>query len=230
VTYVDAIDCDELRVILCLEFEPHAQPEGVAALKDALLSSPNTLHSVEVAGDFDFMTEVAAPDLGGFNRWWKTLANLIPAVVRRCEKSFVCKRFIRRPTDEQALWVRCGDELKRIDFPVIDKIVAEGDYARVYSQGHSWLLHATMHSLFERLGSKQFVQLHRSMIVRSSFIDRLAHEERHWIARLRDGTLARVAKSHVNETLQMTHSAKPKVTSSTPEPVIERQRVSLTKS
>jgi two-component system response regulator AlgR len=87
----------------------------------------------------------------------------------------------------------------------VDKIVAEGDYARVHSGADSWLVHATMHALLERLSSKQFIQLHRSIIVRRDFIERLVHEGRHWIARLRDGTSERVAKSHAVETLEMTH-------------------------
>jgi hypothetical protein len=207
VTYVHSSDCDELRIILCLEFDPQAEPERVAELKSAVIESPNTLHSVEVTGDFDFMTEIAAGDLGWFNRWWKSLAKLVAAVVSRCEKSFICKRFIRRPKDEQALWVRRGDELKRLDHALIDKIVADGDYARVYSQGQSWLLHATMHSLFERLNGRHFVQLHRSVIVRSGFIDRLVHENDHWIAFLRDGTPERVARSHAAETLKIVRSS-----------------------
>jgi hypothetical protein len=205
-TYVHSGDCDELRIILCLEFAPHATPEDVAALKAAVINSTNTLHSVEVTGDFDFITEIAAPDLPWFYRWWQTLAALVALVVTRCEKSFVCKRFIRRPKDEHALWVRHGDEMKRIEHSLVDKIVAEGDYARVYSQGQSWLLHATMHSLFEQLSAKQFVQLHRSVIVRQGFIERLSRDGHHWVARLRDGTSYRVARSHVNQTLEMTHS------------------------
>jgi len=203
--YVDSVECDDLRIIVCLEFDPHAQPARVAELKSALIDSPNALHSVEVTGDFDFMTEVAAPDLGWFNRWWKTLAAPVASVVHRCEKSFVCKRFIRRTREDQALWVRHGSELKRIDHQAIDKIIAEGDYARIYSQGQSWLLHATMHSLIDGLGSGHFVQLHRSAIVRAAFIDRLARDGRCWTAQLRDGTEERVAKSHVNDTLKMTH-------------------------
>ena len=84
-------------------------------------------------------------------------------------------------------------------------MVAEGDYVRVYSQGQSWLLHATMHSLFQRLSGSKFIQLHRSIIVRNGFIDRLVHQNSHWVARLRDGTSERVAKSHVNEMLKMAH-------------------------
>lgn len=229
-TYVHSSDCDELRVILCLEFEPHAEPETVAAFKNSVIESPNTLHSVEVTGDYDFMTEIAAPDLAWFNSWWKTLAKLASAVVRRCEKAFVCRRFVRRPKDEQALWVRCGDELKRIDHAFVDKIVAEGDYARLYSQGQTWLLHATMHSLFERLSSRDFIQLHRSIIVRCSFIDRLRREGDHWTAQLRDGTTSRVAKSHVSETLKMTHSSPEHAESSNRGRVTDERSLRLTKS
>jgi hypothetical protein len=230
VTFVDSLDCDELRVILCLEFDPNADPRNVAELKGVIIDSPNTLHSVEAAGDFDFITEVAAQDLGAFNRWWKTLARLIASVVRRCEKSFVCKRFIRRPKNDLALWVRTGDELRRIDHSVVDKVIAEGDYARVYAQGQSWLLHTTMHSLCDRLGSKHFVQLHRSIIVRSGFIDRLVHQGRHWAARLRDGSFERIAKSHVTETLKMTHSSNGEPDSSKLEPIVEQRQSGLTKN
>ena len=219
--YLDSIDSEELRIILCLEFNPHAEPTQVAELKAALLDSPNTVHSIESTGDFDFMTEIAAPDLGWFNRWWKTLAKLIATVVSRCEKSFVCRRFIRRKRSDLAIWVRSGEQISRVDHASVDKIVAEGDYARVYSQGQSWLLHATMHSFVERLSGGPFVQLHRSIIVRSGFIDRLVHEGRHWEAHLRDGTIERVAKSHVAETLKMTRSPTNGGASSNEAPIIE---------
>ena len=64
-TYIHQSDCDGLRVILCLEFTPHAEPEAVSALKSAIVDCSNTLHSVEVTGDFDFMTELAPPDRTG---------------------------------------------------------------------------------------------------------------------------------------------------------------------
>ena len=58
--YLDTIDSEGLRIILCLEFDPHAEPAQVAELKAARLDSPNTVHSIESTGDFDFMTEIAA--------------------------------------------------------------------------------------------------------------------------------------------------------------------------
>jgi hypothetical protein len=219
-TYVHQNDCESLRVILCLQFDPRAKPAQVTALKNAIIDSENVLHSVEVAGDFDFMTEIAPTDLGSFNRWWKGLADTVAPVVTRCEKSFVCRRFIRRPKDEHALWVRAGEEIKRLPHEMIDKIVAERDYARVFSNGQSWLLHATMHSLFESLRDKEFIQLHRSIIVRHGFIDRLSRVDDHWEARLRDGTSERVAKSHVADALKMTHSSTAEAQSSNGSPLV----------
>jgi DNA-binding LytR/AlgR family response regulator len=199
------VECAELRIILCLEFDAHAKPREVSALKAALIDSPNTVHSVECTGAFDFLMEIAAPDMASFNSWLKGLAEPLASLVNRSETSFICRRFIRRPKDERAIWIQYGNGHKRIDSARVDKIVAEGDYARVHSGADSWLVHATMHALLERLSSKQFIQLHRSIIVRRDFIERLVHEGRHWIARLRDGTSERVAKSHAVETLEMTH-------------------------
>jgi hypothetical protein len=204
-TYVHSVECDELRIILCLEFDAHATPREVSALKAALIESPNTLHSAECTGAFDFLMEVAAPDMAGFNSWLKGFAEPLATLVNRSETSFICKRFIRRSKDELALWVPCEGGHKRIDSSLVDKVVAEGDYARVHSGQDSWLVHATMHGLLEKLSSRQFIQLHRSIIVRRGFIDRLVHEGRHWMAWLRDGTVERVAKSHAVETLEMTH-------------------------
>jgi DNA-binding LytR/AlgR family response regulator len=209
---------------LCLEFDSHAAPRDVSALKATLIESPNTLHSIETTGTFDFMMEIAAPDMAWFNNWLKSLAEPLASLVSRSETNFICRRFIRRPKDERALWVPCSDGLKRLECSDIDKIEAEGDYARVYSQGASWLLHATMHSLLDQLSSKQFIQLHRSIIVRCGFIDKLIHEGRHWIARLQDGTNERVAKSHVVDALELTHSPTNQPDPSNRERVVEPQQ------
>ena len=211
-TYVDSVDLNELRIVLCLEFEQHAPPAEVSALKAALIDSPNTLHSVESTGSFDFLLEVAPPDMAWWNKWLKTLASPFANLVARCEISFVCKRFIRREKGERPLWVPTAGGLMRIDQAAIDKIVANGDYVQIVSNGHQWLLHATMHAVRGMLGTRHFVQLHRSMIVRCGFIERLSHVGRQWIAQLSDGTSERVARTHVAEVLETT-----RLTTSVPE-------------
>jgi hypothetical protein len=204
-TYVDSIDSDDLRIIVCLEFEQHAPPAEVTALKTALIDSPNTLHSIEGTGDFDFLLEVAAPDMAWWNTWLKSMAAPFAELVARCETSFVCKRFIRREQGERALWVPTSSGLMRVDQAAVDKIVANGDYVQIVSNGRRWLLHATMHAIRGMLSSRHFVQLHRSMIVRCGFIERLTHAGRQWIAYLDDGTSERVARTHVAEVLRATH-------------------------
>jgi hypothetical protein len=206
-TYVDSVDCDELRIILCLEFEQHASPTEVSALKSAMIDSANTLHSIESTGAFHFVVEVAPPDLAWWNKWLKTLASPFAKLVARCETSFVCKRFIRREKGERPLWVPTANGLMRIEQSAVDKIVANGDYVQVVSNGQQWLLHATMHGLRGMLGSPHFVQLHRSMIVRRGFIDRLSRSGRQWTAELSDGTSERVARTHVAELLEATRLA-----------------------
>jgi len=67
----------------------------------------------------------------------------------------------------------------------------------------SCMLHDTIKRLCEELDSEQFIQLHRSVVVRCDFIERLIHQDRKWIAKLRDGTQQRVAKSHVADVLRL---------------------------
>jgi hypothetical protein len=87
-----------------------------------------------------------------------------------------------------------------------------------------------MHSFIERLSAKHFLQLHRSLIVRASFIESLVHEGRHWVAHLRDGTSERVAKSHAEEALRMTHWPNHVPDSSKRELVVDAPVLGSTKS
>jgi two-component system response regulator AlgR len=134
------------------------------------------------------------------------VAASVASLVERYEISFVSKRFIRTHGSEQAIWVQCDDGIKRIDSSLIDKVTAEGDYMRVHSDGSSWMLHATLRSILERLDAKEFIHVNRSAVVRADFIDRLEHENGGWVARLQDGTHQRVAKSHVAATLKQLRS------------------------
>jgi hypothetical protein len=207
VTYVDSIDCDDLRIILCIELEAGAPPKEVAAFKSALIDSPYAVHSVESAGSFDFLIELAPHDMPSFDEWKKTYWAPFAKVVERCETSFVCKRYVRRDQEDRSLWVRSGDGLKRIELAAVDKVAADGDYVQVFVDGQKWLLHATMHALRSSLGTSDFIQLHRSLIVRRGFIDRLSHQGRTWTAYLRDGSFERISKSHVAEARDATRSS-----------------------
>lgn len=224
-SYVQPVACGELRVILCMTFDRHASQQRVAAFKAAMLQSPNNLHSVEATGTFDFMIEIAAPSMAWYHHWLETIGELASDLITRCDASFVCKRYIRRPEDDAAIWVPCKDGLRRVACSLIDKITAEGDYVRVHSRGKNWMLHATLHSTMERLTSDSFVQLHRSTVVRCDFIDHLVHEGRNWTAEMHDGSRQRIARSQIAHTLDAikARSAIPVADSSDADQPVEMQ-------
>ena len=226
VTSIHCVDYDQIRIILCIRFDPRAPPREVASFKAGVIDSPGTLYSVESAGAFDFMVEVAPPDMASYSKWLKSIAEPVARLVQQLESSFVCKRFIRRLKEERALWVPCDDGFRRVDPSLIDKITADRDYVRVFSRGEAWMLHATMRSLIDRLSSKDFLQLHRSIIVRQDFIERLIRQKRNWFAQLRDGSLERVARTHIGEILQLTRRTIPRtgVVESPLERLPERER------
>ena len=199
---VHRTDAPGLQVIVCVVFNRNAPPDQVSALKKAVIACPSVLNAVELTGTFDFQLELTVPDIATFNERLKLVAASVASLVERYEVNFVSKRFIRRNDDEEAIWVQCEDGMKRIHSSVIDKVTAEGDYMRVHSEGGSWLIHATMRSVLERLDAKDFIQMNRSTLVRADFMDRLVHENGRWVARLQDGTNVRVAKSHVATTLK----------------------------
>lgn len=197
---------DELRIVLCIEFDRRATSAEVAALKRTLIESPNCIHSIEVTGGFDLIAEIAAPGIGWYRSWLAGLADSFARVVNRYEASFVFGRAVRRAIDEDAVWVPENGGFKRIDSALIDKITAEGDYVRIHSRGESWMLHETMKSVWARLPSADFIRIHRSTIIRFQFINRVAREDGHWVAQLLDGSKEVVARSHVLETLDVVRS------------------------
>ena len=199
----------ELRIILCIAFDRRATPAEVNCLKTTLADSPNCIHSTEVTGGFDLIAEFAAPGLGWYKGWLAALADPFSRVVARYEANFVFGRAVRRPVNDDAVWVPSNGAFKRVDCALIDKVTAEGDYVRIHSQGESWMLHETMKSLSRRLPSKEFIRIHRSTIVRFRFIERLARESGHWVAHLMDGAQEPVARSHVVETLDVIRAHAP---------------------
>lgn len=193
----------KLRVIICLTFDRRAPPQEIAAAKAAIIACRSVLHSVEVSGAFDFMFEAEVADMAAYNAQLSICAEPMARLVSRYEANFVCKRFVRAEKAERAIWVPRNGAMKRIVSTTLDKVSAEGDYMRIHSAGQSWMLHSTMSALSERLGCNDFIQLHRSMLVRRGFIDEFAHSGRHWTALLNDGTRERVSKGSVPAMLQM---------------------------
>lgn len=187
-----------IRAILCLKFKQQAPYDRVAEFKQSLIASDEVLHSVDVSGSFDFMAEAECRDFTQYQDLLETMSLRYGDLVDHYEASFVCRRYVRQDADDpkdRHIWLPSGAGLQRLDHDRIDRVSAEGDYVRVHSGSASWLVHMTMRSIAEQLGSERFLRLSRSLIVRTDFIERLVHNSRRWFARLDDGSEHAIAKS-----------------------------------
>ncbi len=200
---VRSIEVARLHIILCFAFDHHAAAADIDSYRGALIDCPDVCHAVETSGTFDFFVEFDLPNLQAYNDCLKVLVEPLPSFVTRYEACFIVRRFGRstgrRGTAD--LWVPSRDGLRRIESNQVDIVRAEGDYVRIQSRDQSWLLHTTMATMSERLDAEDFIRIHRSTIVRRSFIALLIHREGRWIAEMIDGTRQRIAKSHALATL-----------------------------
>ena len=213
------VTSDDIRVIICIVFDRRAAPAEVGAFKDTVLKCPSVLHAVEASGTFDFIVEATIPDMESYTAQLELCSRTVARLISRYEVSFVCKRFVSADETRRAIWVPCDGGMVRVDCAKIDKVSAEGDYMRVHSAGQSWMVHSTMGALSDCLDDS-FVRLHRSILVRRGFIERMTHGQSHWTALLNDGTRERVAKVHVGALLESlrVNPSKRKTTSSTLQP------------
>lgn len=194
---VEVTPSDEMRVILCLQFDRRAPYDAVSKFKQNLLDRECVVDSVEALGAFDYMIEAVLRDFAAYHALLDDFADELATLVERQEASFVCRRFKRSADRDQAVWVPCRDGRRRVNCTTIDVVRAEGDYVRLHCGAQSWLLHDTMHHIRELLDPDTFLTLHRSTIVQADFIKRLVHRRHYWVAILDDDTEQRIAKSHV---------------------------------
>lgn len=200
---IRSIEVARLHIILCFAFDHHAVAADIESYRGALLDCPDVCHAVESSGTFDFFVEFNLPDIQAYNSCLKTLVEPLPSFVTRYESCFVVRRFGRSETaPDSDLWLPTRDGLQRVVCKQIEVVQAEGDYVRVHSGTQNWLVHNTMAAMENRLSADEFIRIHRSTIVRRSFIAQLSHRENRWIAQMIDGSARRVAKSHVSATLR----------------------------
>jgi two-component system LytT family response regulator len=72
--------------------------------------------------------------------------------------------------------VRTGSRIVLVDVQAIQWAEAAGDYVRVHTVDQSHLVDERMHVLEQQLGSRDFLRIHRSAIVRISAIAELHRE------------------------------------------------------
>jgi two-component system LytT family response regulator len=70
-----------------------------------------------------------------------------------------------RTTPPRRIGVRTGAKITLVEIDAIDWVEASGDYARIHSGKHRYLVSQRMHALERLLEAREFVRVHRSLIV-----------------------------------------------------------------
>ena len=200
----------DLHVVVCVAFDHRSDGDGLERFKNCICHCDFVEVAMEVSGTFDMIVHGKIETLSDYTKQMDRIRPQLAEFVTRIETNFVGKTMERRPAAEICMWVPCVGGRKRIEMGMIDKVVAEGDYMRLYIQDWQCLIHSTIHALKNQLDAR-YIQLHRSSIVRIDFIDRLLHRDRRWIARLRDGSHQSIAKSHVSKVLDLIARGSSKV-------------------
>jgi two-component system LytT family response regulator len=100
-----------------------------------------------------------------------------------------------RPTAPRRIGVRNGSKITLVELDAIDWVEASGDYARIHAGKHRHLVSQRMHALERLLEAREFVRVHRSLIVNVKRIRELHREpDGGGTIVLSDGVRLRVAR------------------------------------
>jgi DNA-binding LytR/AlgR family response regulator len=199
----------DLTVIVCLAFDRKASVEALREFKACIFQCEFVETAMEVSGTYDLIVQARLSSFEQYTSEIERISAELQRFATRVDANFVGRKVDRRHSNGKALWLPVPDGRKRVSANLVDKIVAQGDYMEVHVGDWSCLVHDTIKHLWEDLDPDQFIQLHRSVVVRCDFIERLIHQDHRWIAKLRDGSQQRVAKSHVPDVLRLMESDSP---------------------
>ena len=91
--------------------------------------------------------------------------------------------------------VRNGSRITLVEIDAIDWVEASGDYARIHAGKHAYLVSQRMHALERLLEAREFIRVHRSLIVNVKRIRELHREpDGGGTLVLTDGVRLRVAR------------------------------------
>jgi two-component system LytT family response regulator len=100
-----------------------------------------------------------------------------------------------RPASPRRIGVRNGARITLVDIDAIDWVEASGDYARIHAGKHAYLVSQRMHALERLLEAREFVRVHRSLIVNVKRVRELHREpDGGGTLVLTDGVRLRVAR------------------------------------
>lgn len=183
-----------------MAFDHRASAEGLRKFKACIERCPFVDTTQDVFGTYDLIVQGHCASFAEYSQQMELIRPHIAEFAVRLEPNFISKTTEQHAPDGEAdaLWLPCEGGHRQVQASMIDKIEAEGDYMRVFVGDWNCLLHATMNHLSEQLLKSGFIRLHRSSLVRISFIERLVRTGHCWTAKLRDGSQMSVAKSEVH--------------------------------
>lgn len=196
---VRTVTPSQLDAIVLFTFERQAKLSSVHDFKHQWLGFPHVRHCAELEGASDFMIEVELPNLAAYHDMVATLIDPARRLISHYESNFVSRRMICDDDETRQLWAPDAGGTRRIDLDRAQWIVCEGDYVRVSVDGETALVHATLHSIGERLADLPFLQIHRSTLINLRAVRRVRSEGRRWFVDLVDGSTHRIAKGRAAE-------------------------------
>lgn len=100
-----------------------------------------------------------------------------------------------KPTPPRRIGVRNGAKITLVDIDAIDWVEASGDYARIHAGKGTYLVSQRMHALERLLEAREFLRVHRSLIVNVKRIKELHRDpDGGGTLVLTDGVRLRVAR------------------------------------
>ncbi len=109
-----------------------------------------------------------------------------------------------RPEGRQRVSVLQGDTTVLLEIASIRWVQAQGDYARLYTEGSSYLLRIPLAELEEQWQAHGFVRVHRSHVVNLSHVRKVVNRQGRMTIQLPDAELpvSRRLMPHVRERLE----------------------------
>lgn len=83
------------------------------------------------------------------------------------------------PQTEEYIFVKTGNELKKINFADIEYVEAFADYVQIFTAEKRYTVLSTMKSIHAKLGEKNFLRVHRSYIVALNKIESFSEKGLH---------------------------------------------------
>lgn len=189
----------DLQMVMIITLDQHAPRQRVATYVEKLVGASEVSALSELEGSADLMLEAVLPSLCAYHDFVATYIDTWRRFISKLETYFVCRRHVRETPDNDVIWAQGRGGVRPISLGRVDCVTAEGDYVRLMVDGDAVMVHATLQSIGDRLPASDFVQIHRSTIVRRASIRRLVRCGRRWQVEMPDHSTHYIAKARVAE-------------------------------